>query len=118
MLSIHFNSHNNERLRLEIKKTERDRIRSIGKYISEMNFIKRIPLSIRPIEDMAIWIKIQRVVNSQTCIAVYYIGMEKRLQWVYGNCFWRKHGQLQAPNKIIFHMEGDQRYPKAPNKIK
>ena len=56
--------------------------------------------------------------NSGRCIAVYYIGMEKKkLQWGYGNCLWRKHGQL-APNKIKFHMEGDQRYPQAPNKIK
>ena len=56
--------------------------------------------------------------NSERCIAIYYIDMEKKLQWGYGNCFWRKHGQLQAPNKIKFLMEGDQRYPPAPNKIK
>ena len=35
--------------------------------------------------------------NSQRCKTVYYIGMEKKLLWGYGNCFWRKHGQLQAP---------------------
>ena len=29
-----------------------------------MNFIKRIPLSIRPIEDMVIWIKIQSGVRA------------------------------------------------------
>lgn len=56
------------------------------------------------------------------CRILHWLGKKAAVaQWPSGgteNCFWRKHGQLQAPNKIKFHMEVDQTYPKAPNKIK